>query len=352
MTKKEKLIKNSNKYLIFSVFVFIVFVFSFSSASATTIPVNNYDCAGTITIDLNKSSYLPGEDIKVTDNFNITCTSPASFGGGYTEASTTPMFIGIFHYPHLPQTFKAPNTVGPFTIYTKWFYTYYPLIQFLNQKSSSGETQIVATVGVPENMTLDVTASPTEVYSGYTSTISWTSVGTSSCTSNNSSKVTSADGSIVSDPIIKDTDFEITCSGPDPSNPGGTRTITKKVTISTIKSGMPNGPITDVETDRAEPIRDTYAKLWGKMNPSGKGGDPLYATAYFRYSPVSPEGITPIFCNDIYGSNMKASEDFKLWSNKTEKVNIVISDLAPSTQYFYCLVGSNDIQIAYGKVKS
>ena len=77
-------------------------------------------------------------------------------------------------------------------------------------------------------------------------------------------------------------------------------------------------------------------------------------TAYFRYS-TSP--ISPVFCNDIYGSNMTSTKDIKMGTsyqnlkegngnvyNQSSKLNYfyqVITNLAPDTTYYYCAIVSN-----------
>ena len=65
------------------------------------------------------------------------------------------------------------------------------------------------------------------------------------------------------------------------------------------------------------------------------GANPGYA--YFRYSPVK---IPPIFCNDIYGTDMLATkEQWRLGNN--QPFSIQIDNLEPDTQYSFCAVMSN-----------
>ncbi len=69
-------------------------------------------------------------------------------------------------------------------------------------------------------------------------------------------------------------------------------------------------------------------------------------TAYFRYSQAK---IAPIYCNDIYGTNMKATSDIKLNDIYTpQSFYKKITGLTPDTTYYYCAIISNRDKIAYG----
>ena len=75
----------------------------------------------------------------------------------------------------------------------------------------------------------------------------------------------------------------------------------------------------------------------------------LPITAYFRYSTLP---ISPVFCNDIYGSRMTATTDIRLntISGVINRENFAksISGLQPNTTYYYCAIVSNAENIAYG----
>ncbi len=102
-----------------------------------------------------------------------------------------------------------------------------------------------------------------------------------------------------------------------------------------------------VSTNDASGITYTTAIL------NGSGGDnsnnpTLPITAYFRYSAAD---ISPIYCNDIYGTNMRATGDKKLGVPTFGKIipfSQKISGLSPDTTYYYCAILSNKQEIGYG----
>lgn len=136
-------------------------------------------------------------------------------------------------------------------------------------------------------------------------------------------------------------------SGGTGSNGGGTSVTTSS------KSD------TFVQTDAADNITYTTAVLHGTAGD--KSANPtLPLTAYFRYSKAE---ISPIFCNDIYGTNMISTKDIPLGAkDKTctkggtypyctppasQSFYQKISGLAPDTTYYYCAIASNRSVIGY-----
>ena len=110
------------------------------------------------------------------------------------------------------------------------------------------------------------------------------------------------------------------------------------------------GDISNVLTEDATNITATGAKLWGSMSPGAQGA-PGSANAYFRYSAL--EYAPPLFCNDIFGSKMKATNEVPIWGSTQIEVHATVSDLAPDTTYYYCMIGSNNDEISStGGVKS
>ncbi|MFA6586121.1 MAG: hypothetical protein WCS86_03095 [Candidatus Paceibacterota bacterium] len=75
-------------------------------------------------------------------------------------------------------------------------------------------------------------------------------------------------------------------------------------------------------------------------------------TGYFRYSKASIN--PPIFCNDIYGTNMIATKDIPFGKDANGKTitsknfSIEIDHLIPNTKYYYCAIVSNRENITYG----
>ena len=110
--------------------------------------------------------------------------------------------------------------------------------------------------------------------------------------------------------------------------------------ISTIDAMA--GISTNLLTENATNITDTEATLRGTLNPGG------FANVYFRYSPLEKP---PVFCNDIYGSRMRATDEIPISGNAKKGVSLNVVGLSSYTKYYYCIVGSNDSGIAYGGVK-
>jgi hypothetical protein len=80
----------------------------------------------------------------------------------------------------------------------------------------------------------------------------------------------------------------------------------------------------------------------------------LPAYGYFRYSPVSPESVSPIFCNEVFGDNMKSTTQKEITgsaTSSTKTFSIDISDLEPNTLYYYCAVASDKKVIKYGQME-
>ena len=104
--------------------------------------------------------------------------------------------------------------------------------------------------------------------------------------------------------------------------------------------------ITDVLTGGATNVTDTGATLSGSANPAG-----VSTSGYFRYSAMFPP---PIFCKDIYGSNMKSTPERGLGSvNIPMTFTKDIAGLFPGTTYYYCAIASNENEINYtGEVNS
>ncbi len=104
-----------------------------------------------------------------------------------------------------------------------------------------------------------------------------------------------------------------------------------------------------VQTNEATNLGETSATLngVGGYKTSSSTLSPL--TAYFRYSKAD---ISPIYCNDIYGTNMGSTGDLKLTkinsSTLSQTFSQKITGLSPNTTYYYCAIISNKEGIAYG----
>ncbi|MCK9371450.1 hypothetical protein M0R04_16160, partial [Candidatus Dojkabacteria bacterium] len=94
-------------------------------------------------------------------------------------------------------------------------------------------------------------------------------------------------------------------------------------------------------------IKDFSVVLSGSANPGGNSNLP--AVGYFRYSTAEKP---PVFCNDIYGSDMKSTNQISLGSgNVPMTFTTKVTGLEPSTTYYYCAIASNKDVIKYGTVK-
>ncbi len=180
--------------------------------------------------------------------------------------------------------------------------------------------------------------------------ITWRPVNTTFCIATGGSNGWSGDrsmaGNFITGPLTATTTYSMTCSGGL-----GTAPVTKSVTVSvapassrrTSTAPSASGTNLSVFTDDAYNITYTTAILRGHRDLSLSSGLPT--TAYFRYSKAS---ISPIFCNDIYGSNMISTKDIFLETTGSTSFYQPISNLIPDTTYYYCAILSDRDNIIYG----
>ena len=106
-----------------------------------------------------------------------------------------------------------------------------------------------------------------------------------------------------------------------------------------------------VDTIKSDSITQNSATLYGEGGYNISKGDLSRVTAYFRYTKGS-SSHPPIFCNDVYGSNMVATGDKFLTGitadNLSQSFSQQINNLTPNTTYYYCAIISNKDHIAYG----
>jgi len=167
-----------------------------------------------------------------------------------------------------------------------------------------------AVVTIANAPVIAASASPNRIDPGDNSTITWQVTGADSCTSPqlgapNTQAIDNPYGFAIVLPKTT-TIYYIYCT-----HQGITATRVVYVMVNT-PSNPGAGLITDVSTKEVTGVTDTSVIFSGEMNPGGDGNVGS-ANAYFRYSTVSPEGVTPVFCNDIYGSNMRATNEVPIW---------------------------------------
>jgi hypothetical protein len=147
--------------------------------------------------------------------------------------------------------------------------------------------------------------------------------------------------------------FTTPLTNPDPGGPGGPGSPGNPGSGINM---IPATAIGDVHTvNPATDITDIEATFHGSV--SGIEGGTAYG--YFRYS---AQKTPPIFCNDIFGSNMRSVPAGATGGNYASGVvsngnfNAKVVDLMPNTVYHYCAVVSNGAKsntiIKYGEVRS
>lgn len=205
-------------------------------------------------------------------------------------------------------------------------------------------------------------ASPISVPYNGSSTLTWSSFNMEYCTATTGwSGQKGNSGNEVINNITSSATYVLVCKELASNN---FFTASTAIIIATASSG----PDITVMTDDADNITATTAILRGRestsnilpngctsatnyspttgqiCNSTGATSD-LDATAYFRYSASS---ISPIFCNDIYGSNMISTKDILLGTASAASFYQPITSLTPDTTYYYCAIISNKKKIIYG----
>ncbi|MES2023448.1 MAG: hypothetical protein V4439_02080 [Patescibacteria group bacterium] len=100
-----------------------------------------------------------------------------------------------------------------------------------------------------------------------------------------------------------------------------------------------------VVTSTASGVTDVSATFSGSIDMDNT--DTNVRLGYFRYATLDKP---PIFCNDIYGSNMFSTNDANLGNSGSATFSKTVSNLTPGSTYYYCAVVSDINQniINYG----
>ena len=138
--------------------------------------------------------------------------------------------------------------------------------------------------------------------------------------------------------------------GGDTGGTGGTSGTGESGTGGTSPINTTSSPDLFVDTIKSDSITQNSATLYGEGGYKTSDGDLSRVTAYFRYAKATDN--PPIFCNDIYGSNMVATGDKFLTeinkNNLLQSFSQQVTGLSPNTTYYYCAIVSNKDNIAYG----
>ena len=122
-----------------------------------------------------------------------------------------------------------------------------------------------------------------------------------------------------------------------------------KIIVSAFILALPlwSFAISNVLTAPAGDFTDISATFSGSANPQGST-----TFGYFRYAPLAQP---PIYCNDIYGSQMQATSDTNIGNGNSDATfTKTVSNLAPNTTYYFCAIASDQNKdiISYGGVQS
>jgi len=255
------------------------------------------------------------------------------------------------------------TVIRGFTPGTTYYYCLYATDRGVNGALTYSQ---VLTFKTTPKVTL--TASLNKVPIGGNTVLTWTTEGAASCNASGGwSGAKNKDGGSqnISDIRVRTT-FTLTCNNGLPN--GNTianilididRTSeTNNIgTVATLPlPGATNTAGALIQTEQLLEVTDRSALLQGRLFTSASAGDntiPNYG--YFRISKVD---IPPIFCNDIFGSNMISTisntprANGRVLPGETFKKRI--TNLEPDTDYAYCAIVSNDAkspsEIKYGQV--
>ena len=223
-------------------------------------------------------------------------------------------------------------------------------ILFANKTSANITVPIINTVF----------ANPESINLGASSEITWTASNQTYCTVSSDVYFSGYKYTVMSATVTptKTTTYTVKCYSYNDINYVTTPSEPKNVTVKVIipPTTNPNSPTSTnsslnlfVRTDPANDITYTSATLHGAGGYIDSPIPTLPISAYFRYSPAK---ISPIFCNDIYGTNMLSTKDSPLdeisSSVKIQSFSQKITGLTPDTRYYYCAIISNRDNIAYG----
>lgn len=149
------------------------------------------------------------------------------------------------------------------------------------------------------------------------------------------------------DPIIYGQVLSFKTLGVAPSQ-GGTSGSGSAGTGSLSCAEVPPGTLDDcIKTGTATGVTDIEATLSGRAE--GVTGTVF---GYFRYSTAA---VPPIFCNEIYGSNMRsATAQLPNASGQIQNgsFSAKVTNLEKNTTYYYCAVGSNKALNSEGSLNS
>jgi len=340
------------KKIIISVLILAVFAVSHSAFAIT----------GDNTVETATATNIT--DTTATLNGNADATS-GTYWFQYTAKNTSPInnsgnWVGnslITTHTSINSTnLDMSKDVTGLSASTKYFYRF-----CVDEASSSGHQTSCGSVisffttATPANTAnncavTSFTASSTTITLGQSTTLSWVSKNCTSASIAEMSNNTTSQVGVINSPSIPAGSYVVTpavteiyyLTAYDNSANSGVKMVTVTVNAPTQTQTGASNVLTGGYTN----VTDTTATLSGSANPEG-----VSTSGYFRYSAVAPGNVSPLFCNEIYGSDMMATNEVQLGSGTSSVIfKKNLTGLLPSTTYFYCAIASNKNKngIAYG----
>lgn len=181
----------------------------------------------------------------------------------------------------------------------------------------------------PSQPTAHISANPTSVNSGNSTTLQWSSTNAASCQGNGFSTGNTTSGNVVSSPLTNTTTFSVTCT-----NSSGSAYDSVTVYVNSTPPPPPSGSAPSAQTLSATGVSQNSATLNGSVNSNQA------ATSYwFEYGTSQSLGNSTGYQSAGSGSS-------------AINVNSLISGLIANTTYYFRVVAQNSYGTAQGSILS